>query len=115
MKRVSLFKFCLILLFPLLSNNIYSQEVSGRDPTRPSQYTSNVSEANKSATPRVGYNLQSVIIGKTRRLALINDKFVTVGDVIGNAKVIAISRNTVVLSESGKKVTIYLFERGIRN
>ncbi|WP_238552842.1 hypothetical protein, partial [Legionella oakridgensis] len=60
------------------------------------------------------YQLQSIIIGRSRRLALINDQFVSIGDSIGSAVVIAIDRNSVVLSESGRKLKIDLFDSGIR-
>ncbi|WP_133129855.1 hypothetical protein [Legionella yabuuchiae] len=108
----TLFKFCLILLFPLLSGGISAAQDQWRDPTRPSLYRA---LEPKGAKKNQTYNLQSIIIGKSRRMALINDKFVTVGDRVGDAKVVAIERNSVVLSESGRRLTIYLFDRSIWN
>ncbi|GGI85112.1 hypothetical protein [Legionella impletisoli] len=112
MNQYALFKFCLILVFPLLSGKINAATEQLRDPTRPSLYRNLEPKGDKK---NQSYNLQSVIIGKSRRMALINDKFVTVGDVVGDAKVVAIERNSVVLSESGRRLTIYLFDRSIWN
>lgn len=99
--------FCFILLFALSSVNAASDFTTGRDPTKPAINLINSVVAPKTFT--TGYELQSIIIRKTKRLALINGQYVTVGDAVGEAKVIDINRNDVVLLASGKKITLYLF------
>lgn len=84
----------------------------GRDPTKPPAGISDVAAAEKDA---VGFDLQSIIISNSRRMAIINNRLVKVGDNIGGAKVVAIERNAVVLSVAGRKLIIHLFKRGIWN
>lgn len=109
--------FVLTLLF-VVTPGVYCQETSTipgamtaltvptiNDPTRP--FTGKVEISGK-------LELRSILIGSGRRLALINDTFVQVGDTIGSAKVIAIQRDFVVLIDSGKTETLYLFTNDIR-
>lgn len=93
----------------LLSFQVNAWTFPRRDPTTPVTYTEGSSKNEK-----VGYDLQSIIIGRTRPLALVNDKFVTIGDMIDNAKVIAINRNSVILEDSTQRITLYLFDRSIQ-
>lgn len=104
--------FCLMIVFALLSDMAYAESSTGRDPTRPSNYTE-VDGDNISQTE--SYNLQSIMINETRRVALINGRYVKVGDEVGNAKVVAIEKNKVVLSVSGQTKIIKLFDSNIRN
>ena len=76
-----------------------------RDPTKP--FTGNAEVTGQ-------LELRSILIGTGRRIALINDTFVQVGDTIGPAKVIAIQRDSVILIDSGKTETLYLFTNDIR-
>ncbi|OGV41508.1 MAG: hypothetical protein A3F46_00205 [Legionellales bacterium RIFCSPHIGHO2_12_FULL_42_9] len=103
--------FCLVLGFTLLSN----QEINAlppleHDPTRPAVIDIGETGAKKVET-KEGYLLQAIIISSTRRLALINSKFLSVGEVIDAATVEKINKNFVVLSVSGQKLTIYLFDQ----
>ncbi|AHE68381.1 hypothetical protein [Legionella oakridgensis] len=109
MKLPVLFKFCLTIIIILLSWEVLAQVAKERDPTRPAVQIGSIKD-----TSVERYQLQSIIIGRSRRLALINDQFVSIGDSIGSAVVIAIDRNSVVLSESGRKLKIDLFDSGIR-
>lgn len=101
------------LLMAFISPIGAQQAAITRDPTQPAVIENTVS--NDKATKRSLYDLQSIIIGKTRRLALINDRFVSVGDVVGDAKVVVIDKNRVVLSEGERQLTLYLFDHNIRN
>ncbi len=107
-KSSRLFNFCLVLLFTIVSINAFAQVGAKRDPTEPAIIEVGGGET---ATPIAIYEAQSIIIGQTRRLALINNIFVKVGGTIGRAKVIAIDRNAVILSDSGRNRTIHLFNR----
>jgi len=79
-----------------------------RDPTQPARFDAS---NNKS---KGGLQIRSIIIGKTRRVALINDTFVQIGDRIGTATVLSISKNSVDLIDAGRTVRLYLFENDIR-
>ncbi|MDX2345594.1 MAG: hypothetical protein QNK11_01775 [Legionella sp.] len=82
-----------------------------RDPTKPSitEVVEKDSKDVKGITAE-NYQLSSIVISPHRRHALINSKFVHVGDKIGDATVEKISRNSVLLSLPGKKITIYLIK-----
>jgi MSHA biogenesis protein MshK len=53
--------------------------------------------------------LQSILVSKNRRQAVIGGKIVTVGDSIGQAKVVRISEDAVVLRTGKQTETLKLF------
>jgi hypothetical protein len=57
------------------------------DPTRPA-VTEVAVETDKKELKEEAYVLSSIIVSPTRRIALINAKFVKVGDTIGEASVL---------------------------
>ena len=75
------------------------------DPTKPYSRTQDTSGQ---------LNLRSILIGRERRVALINDTFVEIGDTIGTSTIIAINADSVVLLDSGRTQTLYLFTNDIR-
>lgn len=100
---------CLILMFTLLSiKNSNAATLTPHDPTQPVVTDIVVKGAKKTSEPT--YILQSIIISPTRQLALINSKFVGVGDKIDDAIVKNIEKDSVVLTLSGRTLTLYLFE-----
>lgn len=111
MRKISWVKEYLTIVSCSLALGVMSfkSHAIAHDPTRPV----NMSSGSNSQIPIGIYELKSIIIGKGRRLALINDKFVGVGDSIGGAKVINIDRNSVVILEAGQRRTIHLFDRSI--
>lgn len=78
-----------------------------RDPTQPGNLYS-------TDNTRGAFRLNSILVGKTRRLALINDTLVQVGDTIDSARVISINEDSVVIADSGKTITLYLYANDIR-
>lgn len=95
--------------FILLSVTANAMSFPRHDPTAPAI----LSEAS-AQNAKIGYDLQSILIKHPRPLALINNKFVTEGDIIDNAKVISIRRNAVILDDSTQKITLYLFDQSIQ-
>jgi MSHA biogenesis protein MshK len=87
----------LLLLAVAIAAPAHAQALS--DPTRPPSY----SEAGRDAEPRasMGPVLQSVIVSGGRKLALIDGRTYTVGDKVGEAKLVAISGSEVTLREPG--------------
>lgn len=69
------------------------------DPTRPSAW-----RTGPVAAPR--FELQSVLLGGTRRIAFINGKAVRVGDAVGQAQVVSIERDGVTLSSQGRIIEL---------
>ncbi|QMT61225.1 hypothetical protein [Legionella sp. PC997] len=55
------------------------------------------------------FNLQSILIGPMRRLAMINGQIVGTGSSIQGARVLAIDKNHVVLFYAGHRKILYLF------
>ncbi len=55
--------------------------------------------------------LQSTLVGAGRSLATINGKTLAAGDVIDNAKVVAIGANEVVLERNGRELRLQLVSR----
>jgi MSHA biogenesis protein MshK len=80
-----------------------------RDPTQPAIVDSITPDLKEKKKEDI-YTLQSIIVSPTRRIALINDQFVSIGDWIGQEKVELIENNKVVLSRQGQKKTLYLFD-----
>lgn len=75
------------------------------DPTKP-KIDTKIRVTQEKTTP---FNLQSILIGKMKRVAMINDKLVGVGSTVNGARVLGIDRNHVVLLYSGRKTILYLF------
>ena len=86
----------------LMIGNAYSQL---SDPTRP------VNLMNEMALPANSWTLNAIIIGKDRRVAVINDQAVSLGAVINGNRVSAIHRNAVELMNSAGTITLFLLDR----
>ncbi len=54
----------------------------------------------------VEFKLNAIIIDRTRKIAIINDTILTVGDHIQGAEVVSIVKSKVVLSVNGKEVPL---------
>jgi len=52
--------------------------------------------------------LSSILIGKSRKVAIINEQTLVVGDKIGKYKLVAIFKDRVQLSGNGKRTTLKL-------
>lgn len=91
-------KACPVLLLALLATTTaFGQTL--RDPTRPPSASESGREGE--LRPSQGPVLQSVIVSRGRKLALIDGRAYTIGDKVGEAKLLAISGSEVVLRESG--------------
>ncbi|MEW6687739.1 MAG: MSHA biogenesis protein MshK [Pseudomonadota bacterium] len=75
------------------------------DPTRPPQAIA-PGDAPQEAG---GTQLQSVLISPRRRLAIINGAMVSLGDTVGEAKVVKITETEVVLRKDGETEVLKLF------
>ena len=76
------------------------------DPTRPYDANRLTDRQIRSAD---SYTLDSTLVSPYRRVAVINGSQVTVGETIGNATVLRIRRQDVLLQSPNRKITLKLF------
>jgi hypothetical protein len=78
---------------------------ANNDPMRPP----NFNPANTTTTSAARqWDITEILIADARRIAIINDTPVQAGDTIGNARVISINIDHVVLSHNNKNFKQYL-------
>ncbi len=78
------------------------------DPTKPGSFTPPLTGAAEMQEKQ--FKLQSVLISSQRRVAVINDRSVQVGDRINGATVQQIEKNRVVLDKRGRRFDLGLDE-----
>ena len=83
-----------------------------RDPTRPPDYAA--SAAVGALAPSKPWELTSVLISGTRKVAVLNGRSVREGDAIGDAVVVKILPNAVRLSGKGRVFTVSLVATGAK-
>lgn len=80
-----------------------------QDPTRPSFLGAGTDAAAAGgAKPTPSLVLNAIRLSPTRRSAMINDRSVTVGERIGDARVVAIDRDGVRLQRGAEQFTLQL-------
>jgi len=52
--------------------------------------------------------LTSILIGQNRKVAIINDKMMVIGDRIGKAKLLKVTKDSVQLLKNGKRIELRL-------
>lgn len=82
-----------------------------RDPTRPSW----LPDPGRQQRPVVTrYRLESVLIAAERRVAVINGRVVTVGDVVDGAAVLSIEPEAVTLRRDGRELVLKLLPGSVK-
>jgi len=81
------------------------------DPTRPSGYAAPAGGADKSGA---ALKLESVLIARDRRVAVINGKTCRVGDSINGARLVAIHADGAELVREGSRVVLPLLKIQVR-
>ncbi len=84
------------------------------DPMRPVPRPGSVQPAPAVATapaPRRDWVLSSTLVGDARRVAVINDRLVSVGDEVLGALVIGIDARSAQLRYAGQELVLHLGER----
>lgn len=96
-------KSCALLLLVAAAATTTAFAQALHDPMRPPSFSESGSAGESRASQ--GPVLQSVIVSGGRKLALIDGRTYTVGDKVGEAKLLAISASEVTLREStGNKI-----------
>lgn len=89
-----------------------------RDPTRPIEQVSD----NKTRTKmdksekfeKDELKIQGLFLSKSKRIALINDKFLAVGDVIEQGELVAIFKDRVVMKQEGNMRVFFMINQEVR-
>lgn len=82
------------------------------DPTRPPAVTESASQSGVAA-PVAGPELQSILISPTRKVAIISGQSVMLGEKFGEARVVKITENEVVL-RNGQDVQVLKLFPGVQ-
>jgi hypothetical protein len=116
----ALLKITLPILLPILSLSTGLRAAELIDPTRPPAYAMQKFRQAKWATlPKVAspktvqkketvLRLSSILISSNRKIAIIDDQMLSVGDKIGGARLISITRDSVRLVRKGKTINLSL-------
>ena len=82
------------------------------DPTRPERWQAPAASGAAPAGPKL--TLSSVLIGSDRRLAVIDDELVGVGDSVSGYRVIEIQAHSVLVASSGGTARLQLDPNNVR-
>lgn len=95
----------IIILALLYVETIEAKTAITRDPTKPlASFTQSANEK------KPLFVVQSIMLLPTKRMALINDKLVKVGDYVNSSQVLSINKNAVVLSVPEGDLTVYFID-----
>lgn len=94
----------------LMTNGLVLAQL--KDPTRPPVSPSGGAiEEDNAAT---GWTLSSILVSPQRRVAIINGKAVTAGEILAGAKVLSISEKSVKLEFRGEVLLLNLLPKKIK-
>ncbi len=93
----------------------FCSSVSGEliDPTAPTNYTAESSTTQKSVEI-INYTLQAILISEDKKVAVINNNVVKIGDVVGEEEVKAIDSHKVTLVGAKGELELKLFENSVK-
>jgi len=83
------------------------------DPTRP-PLAAPVAAPSAPASAAPGYLVQSIVFGPSRRLAVINGHQVHEGSALGEARVVQIQRDAVILEIQGQRRAMSMYASALR-
>lgn len=83
------------------------------DPTQPPGFVGGVTAAGSTKAP--AWQVSSILISSDRRMAVINGKIVSQGDIVGSAKVIRISHTAVTLRNNIETFTVKLLPAQVKS
>jgi len=111
-KRYSFVLSILIAMLVLLCLSPVQANMDLPDPTRPGNFSA---PAERSEIPSAKqFKLHSLLISSQRRVAIINDKSVEVGDLVNGATVRRIDKNRVELDKQGTRFSLSLIEHDFK-
>jgi MSHA biogenesis protein MshK len=95
-------KACTVLVFVSVAFGVVTS-VSA-DPMKPPGF--GVSAGKASDKRASSYQVFQILHGEQRKIALVNGNWVSVGDSVAGARVVAINKDAVILTVAGKKQRI---------
>ncbi len=104
---------CLLALFFYSPMAFSEPSAELKDPTEPTNYSSDVSRARTSESI-TSFVLDAVLISENNKIAVINNNIVKIGDVIGDEKVKSIDAYSVTLVGEQGEVVLHLFGSPIK-
>lgn len=104
MSRATIFFFLTVL--------VTSAYAELKDPTRPASYVAELQGTAKKI--KAGVQVSSIIIGKERRIAVIDGQAVQKGDDIHGMKVLAIKPSEVLLKSNNKELQVSLLPNKVK-
>lgn len=96
------FFIAVLLLMPI------NQSWAFDDPTRPGDFRPSATRSLK------GMQLESILIGAQRKVAVINGKSYQSGDIISGAKLVSIETHQVIMRKGSKTIRLKLFNADIK-
>ena len=95
-------------LFPLVAALLLMSSTahSLKDPTRPSVY--------RAAATQQSLKLESILLADNRKVAVINGQVLTVGERLGNVKIVDIRKGQVTINRNGYSSKLELTTDSIR-
>jgi len=103
---------CLVCLALLLASTSLYANLDLPDPTRPGNLVPQVAMLPMSLVKQ--FKLNSVLISSQRRVAIINDKSVEVGDSVNGATVKQIEKSRVELVKQGTRFSLSLVDHDFK-
>lgn len=104
------------LLFALLClSAVQSVAAPLEDPTRPPSFVGSASGDDATQNVAPVWRVNSILISKQRRMAVVNGKTVKQGDQVDNARVIRISPTAVTLRTSEETLTVKLLPAQVKS
>lgn len=95
----------------MLYTSVYAELI---DPTAPSNYVAEARVLSKTSTGIQTYTLHAILVSNDKKIAIINDSIVKVGDVVGDNKVKSIEADKVTLIGSRGESELKLFENSMK-
>lgn len=102
-----------MLMFSVLGLSSFNVLAQLDDPTRPPGYRL-IIPGQKKISSKPWYSLSMVQISPLQRTAVVNDRFVKIGDMVNGAKVVGIYPSAVKLNRKGKVFTVKLLSKVIK-
>lgn len=106
--------FCIEASAQVGGEGMNAQEEILRDPTAP-LFSNAASQPQTNLFSLVSsYKVTSILLRPNMKVAVINSRQVREGDVIGNAEVVKIDKNTVTLQVAGENQVLELYGRSVK-
>lgn len=107
---------CLAMPFAIAAQTVDNSDLDELvDPTTPLLLNTTVQQSAQNLFSLLStYRVTSILIRPNMKVAVINSRQVREGDLIGNAEVVKIDKNSVTLAVAGEQQVLELYGRSIK-